>query len=83
MLNYGDRALNSRSAVAISRLPFASNKSAYFGVDSVFRSGAPRPMKMGTIISPWRYDWLAGTSIRYPNIRYHSPVRYARFDSRP
>jgi len=39
--------------------------------------GAPRPMKMGNIASPWRYDLLAGTPIRYPNIRCHSPVRYA------
>jgi hypothetical protein len=30
---------------------FASKKLAYFGVDRVFRSGAPRPMKMGTIAS--------------------------------
>ncbi|HEY5130670.1 MAG TPA: hypothetical protein VIJ35_25865 [Bradyrhizobium sp.] len=35
---------------------FASKKLAYFGVDSVFRSGAPGPMKMGTIHSLWRYD---------------------------
>ncbi|UPK35256.1 hypothetical protein IVB18_46070 [Bradyrhizobium sp. 186] len=45
-------------------------------------NGAPRPMKMGTIASPWRYDLLAGMPIRYPNIRYHSPVRYARSGSR-
>jgi hypothetical protein len=34
-------------------------KSAAFGADSVFWSGAPRPMKMGTIASPWRYDATA------------------------
>jgi len=34
-------------------------KSAAFGADSVFQSGAPRPMKMGTIASPWRYDAAA------------------------
>jgi hypothetical protein len=27
-----------------------------FGANSVFRSGAPRSMKMGNILSPWRYD---------------------------
>jgi len=31
-------------------------ESATFGGDSVYRSGAPRPMKMGTIASPRRYD---------------------------
>jgi hypothetical protein len=43
----------------------------------------PKSMKMDNIASPWRYNWLAGTSIRYPNIRYHSPVRNARSGSRP
>src|SRR6266550_4509662 len=31
-------------------------KTAAVGGDRVFRSGAPRSMKMGTIASPWRYD---------------------------
>jgi hypothetical protein len=31
-------------------------KSAAFGADSVFRTGAPRRMKMGTTRSLWRYD---------------------------
>ncbi len=35
---------------------WSSAKTTGFGGDSVFRSGAPRPMKMGTIASPWRYD---------------------------
>jgi hypothetical protein len=26
---------------------------------ALYRSGAPRPMKMGTIASPWRYDVAA------------------------
>src|SRR5258708_14145629 len=43
--------------------------------------GAPRARDMGTIVSPRRYDWLAGTPIRYPNIRYRSPIRYARSGS--
>jgi hypothetical protein len=29
---------------------------AVFGGDGVFRSGAPRPVKVGTIRSPWRYE---------------------------
>jgi hypothetical protein len=31
-------------------------RTAGFGVDGIFRSGAPRLMKMGTIASPFRYD---------------------------
>jgi hypothetical protein len=34
-------------------------KSALIGACSVFCSGAPRPMKMGTIASPWRYEAAA------------------------
>jgi hypothetical protein len=37
----------------------SSVKTAAFGIDGVFRSGAPRPMKMGTTCSPWRYDAVA------------------------
>jgi hypothetical protein len=28
-------------------------------VVGLYRNGAPRPMKMGTIASPWRYDGLS------------------------
>jgi hypothetical protein len=31
-------------------------ETALLDADSVFRTVAPRPMKMGTIVSPWRYD---------------------------
>jgi uncharacterized protein (DUF433 family) len=33
-----------------------SVRTAVFGGDGVYQSGAPRSMKMGTIASPWRYD---------------------------
>jgi hypothetical protein len=41
--------------------------------DSVSRSGAPRPMKMGTIASPWRYDKALRGSTASPRLR--RPVR--------
>jgi hypothetical protein len=40
----------------------SSAKTTGFGANSVFRSGAPRPMKMGTIASPWRYDKLSSSA---------------------
>src|SRR5258708_10128267 len=41
----------------------------------------PLSIKMGTLVSPWRYDLLAGMPIRYPNTRYRSPNRHARSGS--
>src|SRR5579871_2957335 len=35
--------------------------------------GAPRPMKMGTIVSPWRYDFALRSTRRPPRLR--RPVR--------
>jgi hypothetical protein len=35
---------------------------AVFGGDGVFRSGAPRPVKVGTIRSPWRYEEMRSTT---------------------
>jgi hypothetical protein len=37
-------------------LPREAQKMAGFGVPSLYRTGVPRRMKMGTIASPWRYD---------------------------
>src|SRR5262249_35207362 len=43
----------------------------------ILRDGAPRPMKMGTIVSPWRYDAAAAQAIRPDNLRGTSILRYA------
>jgi len=48
----------------------SSAKTAGFGGDSVLRSGAPRPMKMGTIASPWRYEAAADYALRPTNLRW-------------
>jgi len=40
-------------------------------------SGAPRPMKMGTTASPWRYDAAAAETIRPDNQRRTTILRYA------
>jgi hypothetical protein len=34
------------------------------------RKGAPRPMKMGTTPSPWRYDVGAHQSLQSANLRW-------------
>src|SRR5262249_32121587 len=39
--------------------------------------GAPRPMKMGTAVSPWRYDAAADHALRPHNLRRPSLLRYA------
>jgi hypothetical protein len=39
-------------------------------------NGAPRPMKMGTIVSPWRYDAIADDALRPTNLRWPAIFRY-------
>jgi hypothetical protein len=41
------------------------------------RTGAPRPMKMGTTASPWRYEVAAADAIRPDNQRRTAILRYA------
>jgi len=52
-------------------------KIGRFGVPVLYRSGASRPMKMGTIASPWRYDAAAADAIRLDNLRRTAVLRYA------
>ena len=40
-------------------------------------NGAPRPMKMGTTASPWRYDAAAAQAIPPDNLRRTAILRYA------
>jgi hypothetical protein len=40
-------------------------------------SGAPRPMKMGTIVSPWRYDAAARRALKSVNLRRPTILRCA------
>jgi len=42
------------------------------------QSGAPRSMKTGTIVSPWRYDTAAAQAIRSDNVRRTAMLSYAR-----
>jgi hypothetical protein len=43
----------------------------------LLQNGAPRPMKMGTIVSPWRYDVATAEAIRPDNLRRTAILRYA------
>jgi hypothetical protein len=64
-----------------------SSPAMGFGVDGVFRNGAPRPTKMGTIVSRWRYDGGACCApqlvmLRQPTILYYvsrAPSRSRRW----
>jgi hypothetical protein len=39
-------------------------------------TGAPRPMKMGTIVSPWRYDSAAHHALQSVNLRRSAILHY-------
>jgi len=53
-----------------------SGESAVFGVKSVFRSGAPRSTKMGTIRSLCPYDAVASHALQRANLRRPAILRY-------
>ena len=38
--------------------------------------GAPRPMKMGTTVSPWGYDAVADQALRPDSLRWPAILRY-------
>ena len=38
--------------------------------------GAPQPMKMGTIASPWRYDAAVRRALQSPDLRHPAVLRY-------
>ncbi len=68
-------AVEALCAIMLSQYAFlgigvgSSAKTTGFGGDSVFRSGAPRPMKMGTTASPYRYDAAADDTPTPSNTR--------------
>lgn len=66
-----------KHALARTLVAASGEKSAGFGVPVLYRSGASRPMKMGTIASPWRYDAAAADAIRLDNLRRTAVLRYA------
>jgi hypothetical protein len=53
-------------------------KSAVFGANVAFRSGAPRSMKVGNIASPWRYDFRAGSTVKCANLGEGALFHYAK-----
>jgi hypothetical protein len=62
-----------RKVVAV--IPSAN--SAAFGANSVFRTAAPRSMKMGTIRSPYRYDAAACHALQSVTPRRPAILHYA------
>ena len=51
-------------------------RTASFGVNTVPHSGAPRPMKMGTIASPWRYDPAVDWALQLADLRVATILYY-------
>jgi hypothetical protein len=73
------RIMGSKSLLPRTLVAASSAKTAGFCVPSVYRSGAPRPMKMGTIASPFPYDSGAccasqSAKLRRPAMHYASWV---------
>jgi hypothetical protein len=80
------RGILKKSVITLWRSPNRDNRDhgtppivvplAVFGGNREFRNGAPRPMKMGTIASPWRYDAVLKSTLTYPmtcaSLRAHS-----------
>jgi hypothetical protein len=69
--NMGSKSVLLRTLVAAS-----SAKTAGFGVPSFVRSGAPRSMKMGTTLSPCRYDAAACRALQSVNLRRPAILHY-------
>jgi hypothetical protein len=46
-------------------------------MEAIDLSGAPRSMKLGTIVSPWHYDGEASGAIQPANLRRRAISRYA------
>jgi hypothetical protein len=77
------RIMGSKSVLLRTLVAASGAKSAVFGADSVFRSGAPRSMKMGTIRSPCPYDAAARHSLQSANLRRPAISRYASWGCLP
>jgi hypothetical protein len=43
---------------------------------TIYAVGAPRPMKMGTITLPWRYDAVAGHALQSAKLRRPTILQY-------
>ena len=55
----------------------AGKQAANETVHGFVQNGAPRPMKMGTIASPWRYDAAAGDALQSARLRCSTIPHYA------
>lgn len=71
----------SFEASAQQRRHIGGDRQAFFRGSTcgcvAFRSGAPRPMKMGTVHSPWHYDRGAAHALRASVLRRHPMLCYA------
>jgi len=70
------RITGSKSALLRTLAAAESAKTAGLGCPVLYRSGAPRPMKMGTTSSPWRYDATVDYALQPTNLRWPALFRY-------
>jgi site-specific DNA recombinase len=71
------RIMGSKSELLRTLVAASSAKTAGFGVPSSEKTGAPRPMKMGTTRSRWRYEQIPGDTRRRPAARQSRRTHYA------
>jgi hypothetical protein len=72
-----DRVSGSLVARTSRRPPSPANRPRTEMFVVLYANGAPRPTKMGTIVSPWRYDVVANHALRHDSLRRPSILRYA------
>ena len=63
------RIMGSKSVLLHTLVAASSAKTAGFGVPVLHRSGAPRPMKMGTTPSRFPYDAEARDALQSASLR--------------
>jgi hypothetical protein len=69
--------MESNSVLLRALVAASSGKMAGLECPVSHESGAPRPMKMGTIASPWRYDAAIRHALKWASLRCSAIQHYA------
>ena len=74
--------LDNPFGMRLSPMSYAPDVTYVSGPDTS-GTGAPRPMKMGNIVSPWRYDAAACCAIQLASLRPAAMLHYAGYAAAP
>jgi hypothetical protein len=69
--------MGSKSELLRTLVAASSAKQRVLACPVLYRSGAPQPMKMGTIASPWRYDAGLRSSLQSSSLRRPAMLHFA------